>query len=519
MSGFHSMVSRRDFMKGIGLAGAGIGGVMAVPAPVFHDLDEAATSNPSVTRPWWIKERELHNPTVELDWSLMQRHSVRETMWYYSSFAKYIGGATKVNDVVNQGNTLKAQRLANNAPGCDLISTSLSNSSGLYNNSQTYYASAGTSQGWGGGKSFVGQTTIKRPSEQGLPKWEGSPEQNMRIMRAALRFYGAPAFGVCEYSGDIKTKLTQLYDGGMASMNMAYIDPAVAIKTMDSRPYVFEDVEWGYETKDKLVIPDKKQYWVVTVVQPQSRQMFRQGRGVLRVAANGARYSLQSVWQTKIQGFLRGIGYEGLGYPTRAYGPIPSMAGAILDGMAEMARNNNVAVSPDYGSTAGYFSFLTDLPLSPTPPIDAGMWRFCQTCKVCATACPSQAISHDTEPTWEITPSKKAPTLSPAYSSPGRKSFWTDVVACREFGFIDSCGSCHGVCTFNTDNASSIHQLVKGTVATTGLFNKFMSSAHSMFGLGLTPEEQWGKWWDMSLPAYAFDTSVGVTDGGFHSPF
>ncbi|XUW99791.1 MAG: reductive dehalogenase [Dehalogenimonas sp.] len=519
MSIFHNTVSRRDFMKGIGLTGAGIGGAMTLSAPIFHDLDEAASSNLSVKRAWWVKERAFDDPTVEIDWSMMQRHSVRETMWYYSSFARYIGGAAKVKEVVGQGNQLKAKRLAENTPGCDLISTSLSGSAGLYNAPQNYYASAGTSQGWGGGKSFVGQTTIKRPSEQGLPKYQGTPEQNMRIMRAALRFYGVPAFGVCEYNGNIKTKLTQLYDGGMASMNMAYIDPTVPIKAIDSRPYVFEDVEWAYETKDKLVIPDKKQYWVVSVVQPQSRQMFRQGRGVLRVAANGARYSLQSVWQTKIQGFLRGIGYEGLGYPTRAYGPVPAMASAILDGMAEMARNNNVAINPDYGSTAGFFSFLTDLPLVPTPPIDAGMWRFCQTCKVCATACPAQAISNDTQPTWEITPSSKAPTVTPAYSCPGRKTFWTDVVACREFGFIDSCGSCHGVCTFNTDNAASIHQFVKATVANTSLFNNFMSSAHDTFGFGLTPEEEWGKWWDMSLPAYAFDTSVTVTDGGFHQAF
>jgi reductive dehalogenase len=300
---------------------------------------------------------------------------------------------------------------------------------------------------------------------------------------------------------------------------MAYVDPATPIKPYDSRPYLFEDVESAYETKDKLVIPDKKKYWVVTIVQPMSRQMFRQGRGSLRVAANGARYSLQSVWQTKIQGFLRGIGYEGLGYPSRAYGPIPAQAGAILDGMAEMARNNNVSISPEYGPVTGFFSILTDLPLEPTPPIDAGMWRFCQTCKVCSTACPSQAISHDTEPTWEITPSKKAPGMAPTYSSPGRKTFWTDVVSCREFGFIESCGSCHGVCTFNTDNAASIHQFVRGTIATTGLFNTFMTNAHPLFGLGLTPDEEWGKWWDMSLPAYGFDTSVGVTDGGFQLPF
>lgn len=39
MNKLHSTVSRRDFMKGLGLAEAGLGAAMAA-APVFHDLDE-----------------------------------------------------------------------------------------------------------------------------------------------------------------------------------------------------------------------------------------------------------------------------------------------------------------------------------------------------------------------------------------------------------------------------------------------------------------------------------------------
>ncbi len=38
MSKFHHTVTRRDFMKGLGLAGAGLGAAAAT-APVFHDLD------------------------------------------------------------------------------------------------------------------------------------------------------------------------------------------------------------------------------------------------------------------------------------------------------------------------------------------------------------------------------------------------------------------------------------------------------------------------------------------------
>ena len=43
MSKFHSIVSRRDFMKGLGLAGVGLG-TAAAASPVFHDLDEVTAS-------------------------------------------------------------------------------------------------------------------------------------------------------------------------------------------------------------------------------------------------------------------------------------------------------------------------------------------------------------------------------------------------------------------------------------------------------------------------------------------
>ena len=49
MSKQHSTVSRRDFMKGLGLAGAGLGAAAAA-TPVFKDLDQLAATHPSYIR-------------------------------------------------------------------------------------------------------------------------------------------------------------------------------------------------------------------------------------------------------------------------------------------------------------------------------------------------------------------------------------------------------------------------------------------------------------------------------------
>jgi len=65
-------------MKGLGLAGAGLGAAAAA-APVFHDLDEAIASKPGPIHkwPWWVKEMDYDTTTVEIDWSKATRLDAR----------------------------------------------------------------------------------------------------------------------------------------------------------------------------------------------------------------------------------------------------------------------------------------------------------------------------------------------------------------------------------------------------------------------------------------------------------
>jgi len=81
MSKFHSSVSRRDFMKGLGLAGAGIGAA-AMAAPAFNDLDElmSSASGPIHKWPWFVKEREQYDFTLPHDLSKLTRTDQRHTL-------------------------------------------------------------------------------------------------------------------------------------------------------------------------------------------------------------------------------------------------------------------------------------------------------------------------------------------------------------------------------------------------------------------------------------------------------
>ncbi|GAI62827.1 unnamed protein product, partial [marine sediment metagenome] len=75
MSTFHSTLSRRDFMKTLGLSAAGLGAASAA-APVFHDLDELTSRSSGAAnekRPWWVKERDYLDPTCEIDWNILDR--------------------------------------------------------------------------------------------------------------------------------------------------------------------------------------------------------------------------------------------------------------------------------------------------------------------------------------------------------------------------------------------------------------------------------------------------------------
>ena len=86
MSTFHSTVSRREFMKALGLSTAGLSAV-AVSAPVFHDLDELMSSEASPKKPWWV--RTVDKPTAEVDWDVTKRYDRRNFFFSTGVGAKY----------------------------------------------------------------------------------------------------------------------------------------------------------------------------------------------------------------------------------------------------------------------------------------------------------------------------------------------------------------------------------------------------------------------------------------------
>lgn len=496
MPNFHSSLSRRDFMKGLGVAGAGLG-TAAATAPVFQDLDDVISSpNAEWKRPWWVKYRELDDPTTEIDWSLMNRWDARQTAQAPGISAKYLG-VDEVNKRYANVLTNKVNAITNNTPGQTLKDYALSSGSGYFMN-LPYMTT------------FMGPQKVATPQSINVPVWQGTPEENSRMLRSAVIFYGGGQVGFGVIDQKIKDKLVFTNHKGAAN-SIGFIEnfpPPLAL----GKSYVFEEVDVGYEGDTKFVLPSNKQLYEFCFTVPMSKDMFRTANeSQIMYSANLSRYRLFGNIQNCIQEFIRSLGYTCYGYASPFSGMMPAIASAQLTGLTEGNRNNGFCTSPEYGPIIGVFSLVTDMPLEPTNPIDAGIWRFCQTCTKCADACPVNAIPKDHEPTWDL------PNIygkADIVHSPGRKQYWTNAVDCWLFlTEYNGCGACMATCTFNT-NSAPIHEIVRATLSTTPALNSFLWQADKFFGYGLHEDKE--AWWDLSLPVYGFDSAATSSHGGYN---
>jgi reductive dehalogenase len=136
-----------------------------------------------------------------------------------------------------------------------------------------------------------------------------------------------------------------------------------------------------------------------------------------------------------------------LGYPVRAHhvadGQTPLVPLAVDAGMAELGRNG-IAVHPTLGSHFRLAAVTTDMPLAYDKPIDFGLQDFCESCKICAEACPGGAI--DSGP-------KRAPKdlATDGPRAMGVKKWLMDGIKCRVYWGNNglSCYACMIACPWS----------------------------------------------------------------------
>ena len=532
MSNFHSTVNRRDFMKALGFMSAGVGAASLL-APNFHDLDEVASSGSSIgKRPWWVKE--VDKPTIDIDYSMMERYDGRQQGQCAHTRSLYFG-VDRVNAGAALGQAAKDKAQAANSPGFTYRSRALTNAFVRPALNSSWVEPASTSNSafkWGasqaattfGGQSVTGFLTsyVKSPSERGEAKWTGTPEEASAILFGAMRIYGVPtARGAALTQEDRDHVIFKYAKDNANSANWItnwpppehyYVTPTA---NAGARPIVYENVDLAYEADNKLVIP-QKQLWHVGMNTLGANDIWRGATSPGNVAslANANTFYMTATMHASTWSFLRYLGYQmigTIGNDARYVGAEGSAC--IKTGVSEASRQKLYCLSPENGNSGRQYAWLTDLPLAENKPIDAGQYRFCHTCHKCANHCPSSSISQEKEPSYDI-PSFNGIPFN--FTVKGTKAFYLNTVTCQQFTTdAGGCLQCWGWCTFTVNHGAMVHQLVKPTLATTPLLNGFLWRMGESFGYGDSAERA-ERLLDTNLPVGGWDTTSVSTEGGYN---
>jgi reductive dehalogenase len=305
------------------------------------------------------------------------------------------------------------------------------------------------------------------------------------MVRAAGHFFGAPHIGA------------------------SVIDDHILRLT--SNRAKFADVDKPVSNPDKSVtIPNKCKY-IITYEIVQSHAMDRHGLvpfssgsyagfiPYLTFAGCYRGYLDEGIVEHQLQAFIKSLGYTAI--PSRSLGFSPPPFG-VMAGLGELGRAG-VVCSPLYGNEVRVTcSMITDLPVAPSSPINAGIVEFCKSCKHCANNCPSGSISTETEPSWDVHTISTGPM-----NQSGIRAWKVNWESCtQKQGGPRECMACQPACPFSNMNSSLIHPIVRATAASTPIFNSFFASMQSMFANENLDGESW---WKRDLSTYKYDPLSG----------
>lgn len=460
--------TRREFIKDMGLLGAGITLTPALGEVLMsaEKLDENWKPTPH-NRPAWVKT--VDKITTEVDWDKVQRYSETKTLRHEPQYIP----KDRYDKLMQIQTENLAQFLKENKPGYTLKDFALQ-------------AATDVSLGLAP-QTFLGPQNIATPAKRGVPKWTGSPEDAARIVTAALRHLGSATVGFVQLETATTEKL--IYSN----------DP-------DGKEMVISDVDLPAENDKQRIIPKKARWAIVYTIQ-MSQETLKRAPTILGAQTTSLSYARMGFIQTRLQAFLQSLGYMALGESSiNALAIAPALG--VMSGLGELSRYNRL-LTPDYGPMVRVFKMLTDLPLAPTKPIDAGLLAFCKACKKCAESCPGKALSFDDEPTWEV---------KGGWNNPGHKAFFEDSVKCRNYQYSvgTNCGICFAVCPFASKNKAFMNAFRDAMAATVPAFDGVLRNLDDLFygnpGASGVSQKDVDAWWTLDLPDYGIDTTRGHRD-------
>lgn len=241
-----------------------------------------------------------------------------------------------------------------------------------------------------------------------------STEDASRKVKKAASFLGASLVGITDYdplwtySELIKAKFEEERD-------------------QEGRPqYEIFVPEFPFEPKSVVVMAVEMDYRTIALSPSE-----------LEGAATGLGYSRMCEVGYSVATFIRALGYRAFANGNDVSLSVPY---AIAAGLGELGRHG-MLITREFGPRVRLVKVFTELRLAPDPPTSFGVWDFCKSCKRCAEACPSRAIS-DGEPTL------KGNTIS---TNPGVLKWYIDPEKCIQFWRDNGsdCANCITACPYN----------------------------------------------------------------------
>jgi ferredoxin len=162
----------------------------------------------------------------------------------------------------------------------------------------------------------------------------------------------------------------------------------------------------------------------------------------------------------------------------------------LAAGIGEVSRVG-IILNPYLGLGFKAAAILTNMPLVPDRPIDFGLQRFCQNCKLCAQHCPSKAISQGDKVLYN-----------------GYETWKLDVRRCASFNFTNKhgtmCNRCVKVCPWSNP-PTLLHNLVRRMVMHSRLAHPIaIRAAYLLRRDNAHPEDKW--WFDMEYAGEAIES-------------
>lgn len=174
-----SSISRRDFLKGVGMAGAALGMVGSGTLTLAGEIIVQETAGGVHNRPWWV--RQVDEPTTEVNWATVQRFDASLGPVRGPGWVRYVGEGEAMR-LARVAIESEKRRLVAEVPGYMLKDQALQ---GAFESMLGHLPT-----------SFLGPQWAATPEERGVPRWTGSPEEAAKIVKVALRHMGAASVGI-----------------------------------------------------------------------------------------------------------------------------------------------------------------------------------------------------------------------------------------------------------------------------------------------------------------------------------